>query len=74
MERLEEMIKKGADHLREQGIDRKKVMQAAQSIAKKVFGDKVDQKKVKGMVDKAISIGKDTEDAIGAVQGFFQEK
>lgn len=60
--------------LEEAAIDTKKVTAAAMSIAKKVFGDKTDKKKVDGMVKKAISMAKDTEDAIGIVQGFFQEK
>ena len=55
-------------------IDKEKVNQAAIKIAKEVFKDKVDKEKVNGMIDKAISMAKDTEDAIGIFQSFFKEE
>ena len=55
-------------------IDKEVVHQKAMKKAKLAFGDDFDEKKVKGMVDKAISMAKDTEDAVGIVLGFFDEK
>lgn len=55
-------------------IDKEQVFEAANSIASKVYGDNKDPEKVKGMVNKAISLAKDTEDAIGIIQSFFEEK
>lgn len=87
MDRLKELImqaevlitkkqekKKKKKSLYSAEIDKAKVKKAGMSIAKKAFGDKTDPKKVDGMVKKAIGLAKDTEDAIGIIQGFFQEK
>ena len=57
----------------ELGIDRAAVEKAAMKKAMQAFGDKTDKTKVKGMVDKAISLAKDTEDAVAIVLGFFNE-
>jgi F0F1-type ATP synthase membrane subunit b/b' len=61
------------EFLRESNIDKEKVTDAANKIAKEVFGDKVDSDKVNGMIDKAIKLAKDTEDAIGIFQSFFKD-
>ena len=62
------------EFLKEAEIDKKAVKDAAMKKAKQAFGDEVDEKKVDGMVDKAIKLAKDTEDAVGIVLGFFDEK
>ena len=58
----------------ESGINRAAVEKAAMKKAMQAFGDKADKTKVKGMVDKAISLAKDTEDAVAIVLGFFSEE
>ena len=60
--------------LNESEIDRAAVEKAAMKKAMQAFGDKTDKTKVKGMVDKAISLAKDTEDAVAIVLGFFSEE
>ena len=60
--------------LNESEIDRPAVEKAAMKKATQAFGDKTDKTKVKGMVDKAISLAKDTEDAVAIVLGFFNEE
>lgn len=58
----------------ESGINRAAVEKAAMKKAMQAFGDKTDKTKVKGMVDKAIKLGQDTEDAVAIVLGFFSEE
>jgi len=67
-------LKEALQRVYEAEIDKAAVKAAAMKKAKQAFGDKLDQKKVDGMVDKAISMAKDTEDAVGIVLGFFDEK
>ena len=57
----------------ESKIDRVAVEKAATKKATQAYGDKTDKTKVKGMVDKAIKLAKDTEDAVAIVLGFFKE-
>lgn len=82
MDRLKELIKKakklvkvkGPQKMHDEEIDKGKVKAAATKMAKAVWGDKADSGKIDGTVKKAISMAKDTEDAIGIVQGFYQKK
>lgn len=62
------------EFLKESEIDKAAVMKAAMKKAEQAFGDEMDKEKVEGMVDKAIKLAKDTEDAVGIVLGFFDEK
>lgn len=55
-------------------IDSAAVEKAAMKKAKQAFGDKTDKTKVKGMVDKAIKLAKDTKSAVKIVLGFFNEE
>lgn len=61
-------------YLRESEIDRAAVEKAAMKKAKQAFGDETDDEKVKGMVDKAIKLSKDTKEAVAIVLGFFKEE
>lgn len=54
-------------------IDYKKVMEAGIKIYKKIYGKKFDLQKFLNTAAKAISMAKDTEDAIGILQRFAQE-
>jgi hypothetical protein len=54
-------------------MDKDDVYQAAMRTAKKVFGDEVDEKKIKEMAKKAIEMADTTDDAIEIVQNMIRE-